>query len=356
MLRLSFLPGLTPADLQGFLALIRDAFLQESGSSDVVDLMWQNEIEHISVLRSQRIPGQQCGRGHDDAPGFQRRSARPHGGDDRTRTLKTSPSIRSAAAAAAVQDLGRRMESRPRSLALWRMKDEDDERPWRLCSKASAASRSSRISSTPWSSSSGSKTGPVRLLKLSSIWLSITTEVDPGGPLLQRPSPLGRDRRAGPRPSSVPAGEIVLLGGLEERFKRQASPEALRAVARPGDPLGFSPVLRLCFDRIGPSTLAFVGDLYESSEDRAFRSQAEAFFARLGRSDPACLAGLADPGKPALARAILSALAGQSDRRVLPHLAAFSRPSGCVHPPGGGAGRSRLPGPRGPANPGRIPR
>jgi hypothetical protein len=47
MLRLSFLPGLTPADLQDFLALIRDAFLQVSGSADVVDLMWQNEIEHI---------------------------------------------------------------------------------------------------------------------------------------------------------------------------------------------------------------------------------------------------------------------------------------------------------------------
>ena len=47
MLRLSFLPGLTPADLQDFLALIRDAFLQVSGSADVVDLMWQKEIEHI---------------------------------------------------------------------------------------------------------------------------------------------------------------------------------------------------------------------------------------------------------------------------------------------------------------------
>jgi hypothetical protein len=113
------------------------------------------------------------------------------------------------------------------------------------------------------------------------------------------------------------------LGELEERFKGQASPEALRAVVRQGVLWDFPPFFKF-LDRIGPATLPIVGDLYESSEDRSFRAQADAFFAGMGRKDPALLAALADPEKPILARAVLSALASQEDRRVLPHLTAFS--------------------------------
>jgi HEAT repeat protein len=110
----------------------------------------------------------------------------------------------------------------------------------------------------------------------------------------------------------------------------QASPEVLREVARQGILWDLSPFFAY-LERLGPSALALAGELYESFGEPSFRTEAEAFFARIGRRDPACLAGLADAKKPELARTIISVLAGQSDRRVLPHLIVFStHPSSSV--------------------------
>ncbi len=321
MLRLSFLPGLTPADLQGFLALIRDAFLQESGSSDVVDLMWQNEIEHIRFFAPNEFLTSKAAVGTTMPLDF---SIDPRVLTEGTIKLapEDRPDIRSAAATAAVWDPAAAYGEPVAEPAPVEDKDEDEAALAALLENERRVSIEQdffdtmvellRLEDRP-----GSFAETLEYLAQYHDRLIQAARFSSALLLWDEIAGLARDlQESQPEKSSS-------LGGLEERFKRQASPEALRAVAQQGILWDFPPFFAF-LDRIGPSTLAFVGDLYESSEDRAFRSQAEAFFARLGRSDPACLAGLADPGKPALARAILSALAAQSDRRVLPHLAAFS--------------------------------
>ena len=326
MLRLSFLPGLTPADLQDFLALIRDAFLQVSGSADVVDLMWQKEIEHIrffapnEFLTSKVAVGTTMpldfsidprvltegtiGLAPEDRPGLLNAAVEPavreSGAAYGERTAappgRVIPPEEEAEDAAALETL---LESERRvpveqdffetMAELLRVEDRPDSFAETLDYLTQYESR--LIQAAHFS-------GALQL------WDEIAE--------------LARDLQ-----SSQPEKSSALVG-LVERFKTQASPEALRAMVQQGVLWDFSLFFKF-LDRIGPSTMALVGDLYESSGDRSFRDQADAFFARMGRNDPALLAALADPGKPVLAQAVLSALASQEDRRVLPHLTAFSR-------------------------------
>ncbi|MGD0781451.1 MAG: HEAT repeat domain-containing protein [Candidatus Aminicenantales bacterium] len=317
LLKLSFLPGLTPADLQDFLALIRDAFQQASGSQDVVDLLWQKEIEHIRFFAPNEFLTSKMAVGTTMPLDF---SVDPRVLMEGTIGLmpEDRPVPPSAAAAVGVRE-PEAVYGEPADEAA----AEEDETALTALLESErrvpverdffdTMSELLRLEDRP-----GSFAETLEYLAQYHDRLIQMAHFSSALLLWDEMAELAGDLQ------DVQPEKSSALGALEERFKGQASPEALRAVARQGLLWDYPPFFAF-LERVGPATLALAGDLYESSEDHSFRAPAEAFFARMGRIDPALLAALADPGKPALARAILAALAGQSDRRVLPHLAAFS--------------------------------
>ena len=325
MLRLSFLPGLTPADLQDFLALIRDAFLQVSGSADVVDLMWQKEIEHIRFFAPNEFLTSKVAVGTTMPLDF---SIDPRVLTEGTIGLapEDRPGLLNAAVEPAVRESGAAYGERTAAPPGRVIPPEEEAEDAAALETLLESERRVPVEQDFFETMSellrvedraGSFGETLDYLAQYENRLIQAAHFSGALQLWDEIAELARDLK-----SSQPAKSSA-LGELEERFKGQASPEALRAVVRQGVLWDFPPFFKF-LDRIGPATLALVGDLYESSEDRSFRAQAEAFFARTGRNDPALLAALADPDKPVLARAVLSALASQKDRRVLPYLTAFS--------------------------------
>jgi HEAT repeat protein len=312
MQKLSFLPGLTPADLQDFLVLIRDAFLRGPGSADIVDLMWQKEIEHLrffapnEFLTSKVASGttmpldfsvdpRTLGEGtielrpedRPDPPAAVRESGVPYA-DPVTEPVPMEDGNEMAALLESERGIPIERDFLDTLYELLRLED----RPGPFAETL--------VYLTQYHEKL------IQTARFSSVLL-----------LWDEMAELARDlQEAQPEKASA-------IAALEERFLQQSTPEVLRAVALQGIIWDFSALFAF-LERIGPSALPFAGDLYETSVDPDLRARAEAFFARMGRRDPARLAALANPRRPALARAVISALAGQEDRRVLPFLTAIA--------------------------------
>lgn len=112
-------------------------------------------------------------------------------------------------------------------------------------------------------------------------------------------------------------GEAVEV--LRRKLREQLSFDLLREVAKQGliwDAEPFFAYLKLA----GPSSLPLAGELVEVLDDRDFRAAALSFFVRMGRPDPGLLIALADDKKPNLTLLLISALAKIGDPRVLPLL------------------------------------
>jgi hypothetical protein len=318
MQKLSFLPGLTTADLQDFLSLIRDAFQQVSGSADIVDLMWQKEIEHLRFFAPNEFLTSKVAEGTTMPLDF---SVDPRVLTEGTIELapedKAGPL--SAAAEAAVREVGSAYGD-PAADTAAALEDaaaltvllESERRIPIERDFFDTIYELLRIDDRPVSFAE-----TLEYLAQYHERLIQTSRFSSALLLWDVMAELGLDLQAS-QPEKTAA-----LGALEELFRRQASPAAIRAAVGQGNIWDLPPFFAF-LERIGPSVLTLVGELYESSWEDPFRAQAEAFFTRMGRHDPAALARLADPEKPALARAIIAALAGQSDRRVLPHLIVFS--------------------------------
>jgi HEAT repeat protein len=312
MQKLSFLPGLTPADMQDFLVLIRDAFLKGSGSADIVDMLWQKEIEHIRFFAPNEFLTSKVASGTTMPLDFSVDSRSLAEG-----TIELRPEDRPAPASA-VQESG-----------VPHADPVTEPVPMEDAAELSALLESERRI-------------PIERDFLDTLYELLRLEDRPGPfaetlvyltqyheKLIQTArfssvlllwdemAELARDlQESEPEKASA-------IAALEERFLRQSSPEVLRAVAQQGIIWDF-PALFSFLDRIGPASLPFAGELYENTFDLALRAQAEVFFARMGRRDPARLAALANARNPTLARAVISALASQGDRSILPFLTAFA--------------------------------
>jgi len=112
---------------------------------------------------------------------------------------------------------------------------------------------------------------------------------------------------------------------LEDFLKRTVSPRTVEAVKTLLEKkkvpdweslLGF-------FWLAGPSSLGLAADLFDIAPDGEAKHKIVDFIEKTGGSNPGLLAGLADGGRPALAREIIGILDRMPDGRGIPHLAPF---------------------------------
>ncbi len=112
------------------------------------------------------------------------------------------------------------------------------------------------------------------------------------------------------------------LERVARRIKDAVSLAALKEEAlcgRVDDPASFFAYL----GRIGPRALPLAADLFEEMQEGVFRSEAFAFLEGVGARSMDILAGLARDSQPFLSKAIVLMLGKARDRRAIPYLARF---------------------------------
>lgn len=112
---------------------------------------------------------------------------------------------------------------------------------------------------------------------------------------------------------------------LDEFLKRTVSPktvEAIKTLLAKKKKLDWESLLGF-FGLLGPPALGLAADLFDVAPDGEARHKIMAFIEKTGAPHPALLAGLADNGRPLLARQLIGILSRIPGNRGIPHLSAF---------------------------------
>jgi HEAT repeat protein len=112
---------------------------------------------------------------------------------------------------------------------------------------------------------------------------------------------------------------------LDEFLKRTVSPktvEAIKALLAKKKKMDWESLLGF-FGLLGSPSLGLAADLFDVAPDGEARFKIMAFIEKTGAPHPALLAGLADNGRPLLARQLIGILSRIPGNRGIPHLSAF---------------------------------
>ncbi len=120
-------------------------------------------------------------------------------------------------------------------------------------------------------------------------------------------------------------GQGAKTAALDAFLGRTISPktvEAVKTLLAKKKALDWVSLLAF-FELLGPGSLGLAADLFEIAPDGDARRRIVSFIERTGGANPGLLAGLADHGRPSLAREIVGILSRLPGQRGIPHLSAF---------------------------------